>query len=362
MRKHTRTLGCCLSALTAAFLSAQGADSHLTRLRNLHLPESPGSVPVMYVPSAKKRALRYQKELQNANAWFEEQLWLHVPMVLAVLDRDHYQAQVGHWPLPWSEYGLSPGIVYFPSLVEELVGSEPQAKTPGEYITYHEAGHIFAAPLRIRSGNSFVNELIANVFMAAYILAKRPDLQWVLKGPPSHFEQTPRYTSLADLDYVYTGVGAQNYAWFQYHLIRIAGFMMASQKFPSVIERLQGEFPAATQKQETLDRIIGHLDAIRPGVRDMLGTLAGPTTLPPFRPSVCTEAGGGALSPDLNNIAVRNDTARPLTLVTPQGGNETVAAGSWRMFEMRAGASIKLLDGTCIVAGDKPALAIVDQQ
>jgi hypothetical protein len=105
----------------------------------------------------------------------------------------------------------------FPMHIEDLVGEEPNAKTPGEYITYHEAGHDFAYALKIRSGNSWVNELVVNMFMAAYIDAKRPDLKWALEGPEAHgMKQAPRYTSLRDLDYVYApGVGPQNYVWFQ---------------------------------------------------------------------------------------------------------------------------------------------------
>jgi hypothetical protein len=319
MRTYVRSFG-YFSTLMIAILSAQVADSPSTKLRNLHLPESPGSVPVVYAPSAKERALRYQKELQGAHAWFEEQLRIQVPTVLAVLDREEFQAQGGHWPLPHSNPRSAPGIVFLPSHMEDLVGPEPKAKTPGEYITYHEAGHIFADRLKIGSGNSFVNELVANVFMAGYIREKRPDLQWVLEGPSAgHFQHTPRYTSLADLDYIYIGVGAENYAWFQYHLQRIANFLLIGQEFPAVIEGLQREFPAATPKQETLDQIVVHLDRIRPGVRETLGALGGPTTLPPL---ACPQPASDAPQ---TTIAIRNDTALPLILLRPQGGSETVA-------------------------------------
>jgi hypothetical protein len=198
----------------------------------MRLPESPGSVPVTYVPSAKERALEYQRDLQNANAWIEEQLGIRVPMVLAVLDRDRFNAEGGRWPVPHSKARPDPGIVYLPSRMEEQVGPEPQAKAPGGYIAYHEAGHIFAARLGINSGTSLVNELIANFFMVGYIREKRPDLQSVLEGPlPPRFVQTPRYTSLADLNYIHSGVGAQNYGWFQKHLQRIASFLLTGQSF-----------------------------------------------------------------------------------------------------------------------------------
>jgi hypothetical protein len=350
-----------LYALTLTVMSAQDPDSPLVKLRKLHLPESPGSVPVIYVPSAEQRALQYQKELQSAHAWFEERLGIRVPMVLSVLDQATYSVPgSGHWPMPHSNNASVPGLIVMPSRVEEISGQEPKARTPGEYITYHEAGHIFAAPLKMWSGNAFVNELVANVFAAAYIHEKRPDLSWVLEGPPrERFAAAPRYTSLADLDYIYDGVGDQNYVWFQHHLLKIAGFLTTGQKFSTVIEGLQREFPAATRKQETLEEIIVHLDRLRPGVREMLGMLAGPTTLPPLRPSACTES--AADGPPLY-IAVRNDTARPLAIAMPEGGSVTVAARSWRRVRIKAGASLNLPDGSCLTAGDKPALAIVEEQ
>src|SRR5215813_15441330 len=89
-------------AVTFAVLGAQEPDSPLMKLRKLHLPESPGSVPVIFAPSAEQRALEYQKELQRAHAWFEERLGIRVPMILSVLDEGTYTAPGGHWPMPHS--------------------------------------------------------------------------------------------------------------------------------------------------------------------------------------------------------------------------------------------------------------------
>lgn len=132
-----------------------------------------------------------------------------------------------------------------------------------------------------------MNELVANMFMAAYIDAKRPDLKWALEGPEAHgMKQAPRYTSLRDLDYVYApGVGAQNYVWFQHHIERLAEFLVAGQKFPAVIAKLQAEFPSAAPKQQTLDEIVAHLDHVRSGTREFLKPPYGPTTLALVRPS-----------------------------------------------------------------------------
>lgn len=213
--------------------------------------------------------------------------------------------------------------------------------------------------MKISSGNAFVGELVANVFAAGYVRAKRLDLTYDLVGPAE--SEHPRYTSLADLDYVYAdGVGFQNYVWFQAQLARIAGFLVTGQAFPQVIRRLQLEFPADAEKQETLDQIVAHLDRIKSGVRDMLGVLAGPTTLPPLRPSPCAKPSGKTGSKTV--IAVRNESGHPLVLVTPQGKNETISSGAWNTFEGNSGESFQLPGGSCLVVPDQPALVVIEKQ
>ncbi len=192
---------------------AQESETTLSRLRKLHLAESAGSVPVIYVASAKQRAIEYREAIQDARAWFETELDVKAPIALAVVDHEVYSQLGGNWPHPYTDLESIPAVVVFPSQIEEVLGSEPRARVPGEYITYHEAGHVFADRLQIWSGNAFVNEVIANMFEAAYIQQRRLDLGWVLEGPPSRFASDPRYTSLADMDYLYTGVGFDNMAW-----------------------------------------------------------------------------------------------------------------------------------------------------
>ena len=282
--------------LTASAGKAQGTDEEMTEqatalrtLRSLPLQELPGPVPTLYVSSAQQRAREYQQSLQPALAWFEAQLQLKLPMDLAVLDRNSYEKINGApWPIPYAMPYFN--YLVFPDHIEELLGPEPKVKVPGEYITYHEGGHVLAYRLGINSDNAFVGELIANIFMAGYIHAKRADLAWVLEGPDPN--EHPRYTSLADLDYVYfPGVGPANYVWYQFHLQRMAGYLTTGQDFSSVIDKLKTEFPADRKKQEALAQIIAHLDQIRPGLKETLGMLAAPTTLARIAPSACPKSG-----------------------------------------------------------------------
>ena len=268
---------------------------------------------------------------------------MQVPIVLYVLDRESYVKVKGTWPLPFSTCYSKLCTVVFPTHIEDLLGEEPNAKTPGEYIAYHEAGHDFTYELKIRSGNRWVNELVANLFMAAYIDAKRPDLKWALEGPEAHgMKQPPRYTSLRDLDYVYAqGVGPQNYAWFQHQIERLAEFMVAGQSLPAVMKKLQAEFPLDAQKQETLDQIVGRLDHVRPGTREFLNPLYGHTTLALVSPSPCSPRAADT-NGQASVIAVRNDSGHPLEIVGPDGMNETLAPAAWDDFSVRAGDSLKL--------------------
>jgi hypothetical protein len=81
-----------LAALIATVqLSAQQPDDRLTAFRassKVRLLEAPGPVPMLYVPSAEEHAFQLQKSIEAAYAWDEKQLHLHVPVTLAVLDKD----------------------------------------------------------------------------------------------------------------------------------------------------------------------------------------------------------------------------------------------------------------------------------
>ena len=355
------------AALVAGIAAAQ-SDSMLVKVRELGLPEAPGTIPVIYVASAKDRALRLQKSLEAADSWYEKQLNVRVPIVLAILDPETRQKISDPTPLPhnfsWGMPGAAQGLVVIPP------PNNPPAEHPEslqyEPAQFHEVGHIIAYRLNIRSGNSFVNELIAQMFSVAYMTAQRPDLKWVLDslrsgrslGTPSGY--TPRYTSLQDLDYLYAGVGEVNYVWFQQGVLgQLADFLVADQSFPSVLEKLQKAFPAAEAKQETFEDVARHLEGVRPGFLKAAGPLAGPTTIARISPSACSESTSGA---GISYIAVRNNTANLLMLTRPDGRNVDIPAHSWRPVPVGVGVGLKLPDGSCLIARGEPTLAVIDKQ
>jgi hypothetical protein len=355
-------------ALSAAAQPAD--DSRLKKLRELGLPEAPGSMPVIYVASAKDRALRFQKSLEAAQSWYEKQLKVRVPIVLAVLDPETQGKISDRTLMPhnffWGMPGAAQGLVVTPATATGPPSAVHPEFLQHEPAAFHEVGHIIAYQLNIWSGNQFVNEIVAQTFAEAYMKAERPDLNWVLDnlrdGRTTQALQTAaRYTSLADLDYLYTAMGEPNYVWFQQAgLGRLAYFLVTDQSFPAVIEKLQKAFPATEAKQETIEVISRHLEGVRPGFLKEAGSLAGPTTIPSISPWACPELtkGGGR-----SYLVVRNNTADSLTLTNLDGPNSlSIAAHSWRTFNVRVGALLKLRDGTCLVARDEPSLAVIDRQ
>ncbi len=355
------------SILFVAPISAQTAGTTRTlgeQLQQLpHLEHSLGATPTAYVPASKNRALAYQRSLEAALPWFDQQLGIHVPMNFYVLDQASYESEKDSpsWPVAYSDPTSNPNIIVFPSRIEEIAGSPPQEKLAGEYILFHEAGHNYAAALHIASNNAWVNELIANLFMAEYIHARRPDLKWTMDGPSSRGIHTqPHYTSLRDLDYVYyPGVGALNYAWYQYELEELARFLIADQSLPVLVKKLQAEFPAAAAKQETLEQITAHLDHIRPGSEAFLKPLYGPSILAHISPSACPVSPIAA-NGHLSVIAVQNDSSKPLAVTSPDGKTEVLAPATWDGFMLRKGEVLKISDNRCLTGMSEPSLALVD--
>jgi hypothetical protein len=232
-------------------------------------------------------------------------------------------------------------------------------------VSFHELGHLFANQLKIWSGNQFVNELIAGIFMVAYIRAERPDLDYLApNNAPFPAGTSPRYTSLADLDYLYVdGVGAKNYFWFQHHLEHLADFLVKDQSFPAIVEKLQAAFPAGRTKHETLEEIDAHLEGIRPGFKKMAGPLGEPSTITRIKPSACQETSEkSGSSTDVPFVIVQNDTPEPLIFARPGGTKATVPPHTFSSFRIPVGASLQLPDGACLVARDEPTLAVIEKQ
>jgi hypothetical protein len=243
----------------------------------------------------------------------------------------------------------------------QLAGADPDHAVggvlQGEHIVFHEDGHILADSLGI-SSNAFINELIPGIFMVAYIHAERPDLNFVLEDRRSGKEPLAnRYTTLADFTYVGARMETANYIWFQWHFERLADFIVKDQDFPTLIQRLQKSFPVG-QKQLSTDQVLARLEGFRPGFLAKAGALAGPTTLPRILPSACQEQTAEGRP---SQLAVKNDTSDLINVSFPDGYNAKLPANSSWSYRVKAGWVLKLSNGRCLVAGEEPSIAVIEQ-
>ncbi len=353
-RIATSPLGVC-ACLSLCFGQVE---SPLARVRALNLPSGEGNVPVIYSPARKARAERYRATLAAAHEWYQAQLGVSVPVTLAVLDKQDWQRATSiPYPMPNSKTGL----VTLPSQMEDFPGfseMKADANILAESISFHELGHLFADKAGIGSRTPWLNELVANIFAQGYIAAHQPALIAYISPPPPD-SLSPRYTSLADLDYLYEGVSFSNYAWFQFHLNRLGAFVARTRGLRQVVEELKIEFPAATTGLLALPEALRRLELVAPGFTDALGPLSKPTTIARVKVSSCVDAvkGRGGLT----FLVIDNRTSRDIAVT--QGGKVPirVIAGKWRRLSVEVGEMVALSNQSCLAVRNEPSLAVIEE-
>jgi hypothetical protein len=283
---------------------------------------------------------------------------MSVPVTLAVLDRqDWARASTVPYPMPNSK----PGLITVPFRIEDFPGfAEMQADADilAEIISFHEMGHLFAHKAGIRSTHSWVNELVANVFAQAYILAHQPELE-SYRSAPIPAAMSPRYTSLADLDYLNSDMSFSNYAWFQFQLNRLGAFLAQQQDLRTAVRHLQAAFQATEDVHLTSREVLQHMESIVGGFADQLGLLSQPTTIRRVNESICHSGPLAEGAPSL--LIVDNQTPGEVTV--SRAGREPNAVGAWqsRRVKVVAGEQLRLSTGGCVLATDEPTVAVIQK-
>jgi hypothetical protein len=261
--------------LLAAGLAPAAAQSGLDRLDALDLPQITGRITLDHSEAASEIAGAYFPEIDAAARWFEDMLGWTGPVRVAVLTAEDY-ARVGTIPYPSPYTETRTGLIVIADDVSTHPGFELwdlDAFELNAAWAFHELGHKIARDLGIWSPSYFVNELIANVFMAAYVRAERPIFAGFQSGMPPRFASAGTITRLEDFDRVYFGMGQANYLWFHFHLAAMADFIVTDEDFPAIVARLQGEFPLVQPRAETLAQSFARLERVKPGVTALTAPL-----------------------------------------------------------------------------------------
>jgi hypothetical protein len=339
-----------LASCACIHLAAQSASSAgeknantLQRITALGLPQIPGAVPVFYSSGAKPQALRYQKSLTDCIAWYESHLHVQTQVTLAVLNQADWD-RVGRlvpYPMPQASRPHDGVVVVLPDSFKTFPGADA-VSNPDElldFISFHETGHLFQDALDLYSPDKFLQEFYATALASSYAVARRPEL---LTAAVKTNIVNPRYTSLEDMDLIYTDMGFANYGWMQTQISRSAIYFVKDQDVAALVERLKGSFKDG--QILTTSEVIDKLEAIRPGYRAYVGSLAKPTTLPLISLSDCvTSPSKGA---DGSTIGILNLSGHAVN-VTEDGAQYPLRAG-YSTVGSRIGNQFRLPSGKCV--------------
>ncbi len=284
-------------AAPAALAMEDGPD--LPRLMALNLPVRTGAIELHYSLSAQAEATIYADALTGALAWYRAKTRWTGKLVMAVLNPGDWAKVASRIPYPSPYAEIATGLVMMPDRIDSHPGFDQWDLEPvglNAALTFHEIGHVIASQIGIWSGNYWINELVANAFLAAYVRAERPDFAGLLKGVPPRFTDFGRYRALVDFDDIYYAMGALNYAWFQFKLAALADYLVSGQDFTDVIAALKREFPAAEDgTRETLAETFVRLERIKPGITNKARDILVDSTLTVIPTTACgPEPTGGS--------------------------------------------------------------------
>ena len=236
-----------------------------------------GRVLVSYSEGADEEARFFADEVAAAVDWYRQELGWDGTIRMAVLGAADYP-RVTPLPYPSPHAETATGFIVVADRADDHPGFDLwdlDNQVVSAAWAFHEVGHVIARDLGIVSANLWVNELIANVIMAGYIRAARPELIGYQSGMPPRFASQNRFGTLAEFDEIYFRMGQRDYLGFHFHLAALADFMVDGPGgLAAVIDGLRREFPLEEGRgRETVAATVDRLERVRVGVAAMVAPL-----------------------------------------------------------------------------------------
>lgn len=290
-----RALLAALALVVAAAVAALAQPApHGLRERDLIARGTPvltvDGLTVFHSPGSEPEARAYGRTVADAARWFRAHTAWDGPLVMAVLDADDW-AQLVMLPYPVPHAEIIGSMVVMPKDISGFPGFGDwslDARRLNLALTVHELGHIIMRGQGVLPGNHWIDELMANVVMAAYVRAHPGDLDFILAGPPEGFANPGPFSQLVDLDNFYAGGGLENYAWFQFRLARLAGHLAAAKPVRDLVAALAAAFPEPPPGiRDTIATTLAKLDAIAPGSSALVADMAGDSAAPRVTTGSC---------------------------------------------------------------------------
>lgn len=350
MRKALAACALLLLLCTGRGAAAEGVSEAVLQQAGLPSMTVEG-VRVYHSASAAAQAGTYGQAIAGALAWYRAQLGWEGEVSLVVLDRADWRRFVLFLPYPVPHAERAWNLVVMPDSIRQFPGFARwglDGETLNLGLTFHEIGHVVAEQIGLRSGNFWIEELIANLFLAAYVRAEHPELSGILAGVPAGFSNPGPFDQLFDFDTFYAAGGLENYAWFQFRLALLADRMAGTTAFPALIAGMRQAFPAEQVAiRRTVAWTLATLEAIAPGSTAAVGDMAGDGLLPQLTPAACDTLPASAARAE-GLLLLDNRSAEALAVELPENGRLVVEADQVLPLQGRQGTLIALPDGRCL--------------
>jgi hypothetical protein len=288
----TAIIGCVASVvfLSVYCLQAQ-QQTALQNLQALKLPSSKNLITVYYSPGFEPRVLEVRPLVEEMMSFYQDRLKIKADFTLAILTKAHWST---HPEAAKRPYGVpfvtgKPSVAFVHATADNAVTSLilkykerlPSAKVEEveasgfnfdaaavkfvDLIGLHELGHVYTAAYDIDPQNKWLSELLANYFAYAFLREKQAKLGLLFKamnslGAPNY---SPKYRSLDDFERLYSGVGVENYGWYQATFTQKA-VKVYEKKGLSFLADVRRAFPQGKTEQLTVQVVLQRLEAIHP--------------------------------------------------------------------------------------------------
>ncbi len=272
---------------------------------------STNRITVYYSPRYEKKALELRSMLEGMMLYFNDNLKVRMNFTLAVLDAPQWDRVVGTMQRrdifmlevdkpsglePFRvPYGIPlsstpPNIVFIPatgdnqptksvlsvkaaapeSVVKAIRESgltyEEAAQKMPDMIGFHEVGHNYVDEYGIHATDTWFREFLAHYFAYAFLSKKYPKTARLYLALHEALIAgiRPKHTSLEDLNNLSTGVGAENYGWYQAQLLRMVARVYESKGL-SFVGEVKKAFPMSEKDPAGMEVGLQRLEKIYPG-------------------------------------------------------------------------------------------------
>jgi hypothetical protein len=272
---------------------------------------STDKITVYYSPQYERKALELRSMLEGMMLYFNDNLKVKMSFTLAVLDEPQWNRVVSTmqrrdiFMLEMNKpsglepfrvpYGIPlsstpPNIVFIPAtgdnqptknvlsvkatapdfvlraIRENGLTYEEAAQKMPDLIGFHEVGHNYVDEYGIHATQTWFREFLAHYFAYAFLSKKYPKTARLFLALHEALIAgiKPKHTSLEDLNNLSTGVGAENYGWYQAQLLRMAA-RVYERKGLSFVSDVKKAFPMSENDSVSMEVGLQRLEKIYPG-------------------------------------------------------------------------------------------------